>query len=349
MLDGLEGRYDIEAPENWSREYAALRERDGASASIAAQVSLKFGDLDAADRLLDIVQGREHSLAERQEAIRGLAARKHSELMPQLIALLDDELLRRDAIRAMSSFDDETFSTTLLARYESFSSADRLEVVHALASRPGYGLALTEAISRGDVPRRDVPAYVARLLLRVVGNRFLEIWGPVEGLSPETEAAFVRFRGLLTDESIGEGDLVQGRAVYEETCFACHQMYGEGGLLGPDLTGANRTDLEYLLGNILTPSAVIGEDYLMTMVFTEDGQVFSGVVIGENDQQLQMRVASVADPITIAKSQILDREMTQLSMMPEGLLEYLPDAEIINLFAYLRNLREDVVGGVASP
>ena len=177
-------------------------------------------------------------------------------------------------------------------------------------------------------------------MLRVVGNRFLEIWGPVEGVSPEAEASFVRFRTLLTDEAIAQGDLPRGRELYTQTCSACHQLYGEGGLVGPDLTGANRTDLEYLLGNILTPSAIIGEDYLMTMVFTDDGQVFAGVVIGENDQQLQMRTASAAEPITIAKSQIVDREITELSMMPEGLLEYFPDEEIINLFAYLRNLAQ---------
>ncbi len=39
--------------------------------------------------------------------------------------------------------------------------------------------------------------------------------------------------------------------------MTCHKMHGEGGEIGPDITGANRTNLEYLLGNVLTPSAVI--------------------------------------------------------------------------------------------
>jgi putative heme-binding domain-containing protein len=338
MRDGLEGRFDFKPPENWSEVFGALSAREDESTPIALQVSLKFGDLNAALALLETLQDGENSLEERQEAIRGLAGLKRPELKPLLIAFLDDNLLRTEAIRAMSSFDDESLAETLLERYADFSNTEKLEVVHALASRPGHGWALTRAIRRGDVPRRDVPAYVARLLLRVVGNRFLEIWGPVEGLSPEAEASFVRFRTLLTDEAIAQGDLPRGRELYTQTCSACHQLYGEGGLVGPDLTGANRTDLEYLLGNILTPSAIIGEDYLMTMVSTDDGQVFAGVVIGENDQQLQMRTASAAEPITIAKSQIVDREITELSTMPEGLLEHLTDEEIINLFAYLRNL-----------
>jgi putative heme-binding domain-containing protein len=164
------------------------------------------------------------------------------------------------------------------------------------------------------------------------------VWGPVEGLSPDSEAAFVRFRELLTDEALAEGDPRAGREVFNQTCYACHQMYGEGGLVGPDLTGANRTDLTYLLGNILTPSAIIQEEYKMTMIFTEDGQVYSGVISSENRRQVQIQIANVDEPITIPKSQITDREVTDMSMMPEGLLDYLGEQEIINLFAFLGTL-----------
>ena len=151
------------------------------------------------------------------------------------------------------------------------------------------------------------------------------------------------------NKTVAQGNLAKGRELYTQTCSACHRLYGEGGLVGPDLTGANRTDVEYLLGNILTPSAVIGEDYLMTLVFTNDGRVYSGVLVGENEHQLQLRTASVAEPITIAKSQIEDRELTELSMMPEGLLDSFPDEEIINLFAYLRNLTQAPIRDTVNP
>ena len=348
MLDGLEGRSDASAPENWASVYGDLRASDDESAPIALQLSLQFGDAVAAQALLETLQSDRNNLDDRLQAIRGLASRKRPELEPQLIALLEDDALRTEAIRAIASFDNESLATALLERYPEFSAADRLEVVHALSSRPGYGTQLMDAIERGDVPRRDVPAYIARLMLRVVGNRFLAVWGPVEGLSPDSEAAFVRFRALLTDEAIAEGDPRQGREVFNQTCFACHQMYGEGGLVGPDLTGANRTDLTYLLGNILTPSAVIVDDYKMTMVFTEDGQVYSGVVASEDRRQLQLRIANVEEPIIIPKSQITDRELTDLSMMPEGLIYYLGEKEIIDLFAYLRTLKPISMQDIAS-
>ena len=328
MRDGLENRNDAEAPANWATLYDTLRSGDAATAKLALQLSLQFGDAVAAQALVATLRSNASSLEDRQQAIRGLATRKREELKPQLIALLADDALRPDAIRAVASYDDVALAEALLTRYSTLSSADKLEVVYALSSRPDSGTLLMKAIERGEVPRRDVPAYIARLLFRVVGNRFLEVWGPVDDQSEDIEAAFAKYTTLLTEKALAQGDPRRGRAVFENTCFACHQMYGEGGKVGPDLTGANRTELNYLLGNILTPSAIV----------LEDGQVHSGIVIREDDRLVQLRVANVDAPITIPKSQIDEQDLTEMSMMPEGLLDNLSDAEVIDLVAYLRSL-----------
>ncbi len=76
----------------------------------------------------------------------------------------------------------------------------------------------------------------------------------------------------------------------------------------------------------------------MTMVFTEDGRLYSGVLAGEDKRQLRLRVANEEEPVVIAKSQIEDRVISKLSMMPEGLLNDFKDHEILDLIAYLRSL-----------
>lgn len=166
------------------------------------------------------------------------------------------------------------------------------------------------------------------------------LWIPVEGISPDMEKSFSKYRTLLTSESLSNANISKGRGLYQNSCGSCHMMYGEGGNVGPDLTGANRGDIEYLLGNILTPSAVVKENYKMTMISTEDGQYYSGVIEGENDRQISLRIPNVDEPVTIPKSIIWDRETANMSMMPEGLLQYLSDDDVIDLIGYLQNFED---------
>jgi putative heme-binding domain-containing protein len=112
-------------------------------------------------------------------------------------------------------------------------------------------------------------------------------------------------------------------------------MYGEGGVVGPDLTGSNRANFEYLLANVLNPNADVPEAYRMVLVTTRDGRTFSGNVVGETDRQLTLRVVG-GDNAIITKSDIQSREATTVSMMPTGLFDSLTDHEVLDLVAFLR-------------
>lgn len=216
----------------------------------------------------------------------------------------------------------------------------RVTTVHTLASRPGYGWGLAMAIKDNKVPRRDVPAYLARQLRRVVGSGFVEIWGPIDGVSAEKTAEIEKYRDLLTDKNLKSADARRGRLVFDRTCSTCHIMYGAGGQIGPDITGANRTDLNYILGNVLTPSEEIQDAYKMNLVLMADGRVYSGVLAGESERQIRLRVVSEKDPVSIPKSGILSREVTSVSMMPDGLLRTLTEKEVLDLVGYLRTTEQ---------
>ncbi|WP_332914178.1 c-type cytochrome [Algoriphagus boritolerans] len=140
---------------------------------------------------------------------------------------------------------------------------------------------------------------------------------------------------MLTAQALGTADLKTGKTVFNKSCGSCHKMYGEGGIVGPDLTGSNRTDPEYILMNVLEPSAEIQDDYKMVVINTRDGRTYSGNIISENQRQITMRIVG-QDQVVINKSGILSREVTDVSMMPSGLFENLTQAEIVNLMAYLK-------------
>ena len=340
MRDGLEGRFDVKAPTNWPTVYTSLRSKGGESAKIALELSQQFGDTVAAKTMLMTLKDTNADAGDRRMALRGLVGRKRPEVKPVLIELLNDDVLRADSIRSMAAFDDAKMADTLLKKYASMTAEDKLEVVHTLSARPSSGRQLTQAIKDGSVPRRDIPAYVARLLRRVVGNGFVEVWGAIDELTADKEAMFAKYRTLLTPDTLAKADPAHGRVLFSRTCSACHKLYGHGGNIGPDITGANRTNLEYLLGNILTPSAIIQDAYKMHIVLTEDGRVYSGIPAGENKRQLQLRVANREQPVTIAKSRIESREIAPVSMMPDGMLSTLKDQEVLDLIAYLKGLKQ---------
>jgi putative heme-binding domain-containing protein len=110
-------------------------------------------------------------------------------------------------------------------------------------------------------------------------------------------------------------------------------LFGEGGKIGPDLTGSQRTHAEYLLIKLLDPSATVAKDYQLTIIATKSGRSVSGLVKEENDKVLTVQTEN--EVVRIPKADIDAREQSKQSMMPEGQLEKLSNAEVRDLFAYL--------------
>ncbi len=341
LRDGLDRRYDVVAPAEWPAAYERLRSSaEPEVRRLSVDLAQQFGDNAAAEARLATLRDATKGPEERRRALRALAQQRLPALRSQLLSLLDDAAIRRDAIRALAVFDEERYADALLERYATFDADEKLEAVQTLASRSRSGWKLTQVIRSGAIPRRDVPAYIARQLRRVVGSGFVEVWGPVEALPAEQASRLAKYRALLTEDAIRTADASRGRVVFEKTCAPCHLLYGNGGRVGPDLTGANRTDLTYVLGNVITPSEVIQDDYRMVLVFTHEGRLYSGILADENERQIKLWVAGEPEPVPIAKSDIASRELDEVSMMPEGLLDSLSDREVLDLVAYLRETEQ---------
>jgi putative membrane-bound dehydrogenase-like protein len=336
LKDGLEGRVDLAAPPAWDAVYRRLQRGDAAVARLARDVAQQFGDTSAARENLALVRNRRAPLDARRRALQALASQRRPQLVPELAGAVDDPALRIDAIRAVAAFDDEGLGKLLVQRYGTFTSGEKAEAVQTLASRPRYGRLFTEAIARDLVPRRDVPPHIARQLLRVVGAKFTDVWGPVERSAAE-DRAFARYRGVLNERAMTRANVRHGRELFLRTCGPCHKLYGEGGAIGPDITGSNRASLDYLLFNVLTPNAEVQDTYKMVVITTRDGRTLSGMVISETDRQVTLRIVG-GDPISIRKSEIQSREATGVSLMPPGLFDTLTDPEVIDLVGYLRTV-----------
>ena len=338
MLDGLlaslEGRSDLQAPDNWAAVYKNLSKNEETAAAALA-VAQQFGDSEAASRYLTVLSTPSTPINEQNQAIKGLAEKQWPELLPVLPELWERPGVRVEAIRALAAYDHWDSGEELLELYPEFSSEEKLEVVQTMASRSSYGNLITRKLKDGSIPKNDIPAYVARQLRRVVGNGFVEVWGPIDELSIDRDAEYTRYMTLLTPESIASADINQGQVLFQKSCGACHQMYGEGGSLGPDLTGSNRQNLDYILSNILDPNGDIQDDYKMVIITTRDGRTWVGNISTESQRQVTLKVVG-QDQVVINKSNIQSRETAPKSMMPEGLLQTFTDQQVIDLIAYLQ-------------
>ncbi len=338
LRDGLAalGRREARAPANWADATAPLAAAvaDAKLRELLTQVNQLFGDARAFAAQLAALQDRSATVERRREILRAFARDGYAEALPVTLALLDEAPLRRDAIRALAAFDDAGIAPALLQRYPSLDPADKAEVILTLSGRRSTAQPLLAALRRNTIPKRDVSAFAARQLVRVLGPAFADFWGPVAQPDENKQQDIARYKRVLTDAEFARADVRRGRVLFERTCAACHQLYGAGGNVGPDLTGSNRANLDYILTEIVNPSEVMLESYQLVTVTTRDGRTLSGNVAAEDDRQLTLRL--IGQDTAIAKSEIVSREKSPVSLMPEGLLQSLAQDEVRDLLAYLR-------------
>jgi len=131
----------------------------------------------------------------------------------------------------------------------------------------------------------------------------------------------------------------QGKAMYASTlCVRCHHFGGEGGNVGPDLTGSGaRYSLRDLAENIVEPSKIISDQYGTEQIEKKDGSLVIGrVVVEENGKLFVMTSALAPDALTAVEStEVKTRQPFNVSMMPPGLINSLNETELLDLLAYL--------------
>ncbi|MFO0939031.1 MAG: c-type cytochrome [Gemmataceae bacterium] len=144
-----------------------------------------------------------------------------------------------------------------------------------------------------------------------------------------------KLKADFTKETLAKADASAGRLLFTKHCASCHKLFGTGAEIGPDLTGAGRSDMDYLLSNIVDPSAVVAKDFQITVFQLADGRTVSGIVMVENDRTVTVQTPT--EKVTIAKKEIDSRKASALSLMPDGLLQPLSQKELRDLFKYLQS------------
>jgi putative heme-binding domain-containing protein len=334
----LAGQRDHELPTAWKHAYAIFETSSSTEVrDLAFGIAVIFGDAKALESLHALVRDSAADKNRREKALQSLIFKMPPGLRETLDPLLDDPALRPAAIRALARFDDAKIPPRLLGLYEKLPPPEREDVRQTLASRPTFALALLDAVVRKQVDRKDLSTVIVRQMLalkdKTVADRVAEVWGVIRPASAQKAELTAKYKKLLTADSIRAADPVRGHAVFTKQCASCHKLFGEGGNVGPDLTGSQRANLEYVLENVLDPSAVVAKEYLATVVATTAGRTITGIVKEDNDRTLTLQTAN--EVLVLPKNEIESRVQSKLSMMPDGILEQLPIDDVRALVAYL--------------
>jgi putative membrane-bound dehydrogenase-like protein len=347
MLAGVqlafEGRRDVTAPTNWPALAAELAAgNDPALRQQGETVAVLLGDKATVAALLARVGDPSKPAADRAAAIQTLRGRRVPGLADALRKLLTDPQLRAVAIRGLVADGDTATASALLAAYSSFNAGERADAVQTLSSRPAFALALLNAVKSGTVPRGDISTFAARQLLalkdKAVAKQVAEVWGTVRPASATRVEQTKKLKAALTPAALAQADRGNGRRLYAVNCASCHKLFGDGGDVGPELTGSQRASLDYVLENVLDPSAVVPGDYRLTTFALIDGRTVSGIVRKETPRTVTIRTLN--EEVTIPTADIEKRVGTALSIMPDGLLDSLTEAEVRDLVGYLASPKQ---------
>ncbi len=335
--EGMSGRKSMPMPEGWPAVYARLTGGNAVAREHAIVMALVFGDPQALADLRKTVLTTGNPAAERQAALQTLVNKRVTGLTPVLLDLLADRAVRQVALRGLASFPHEATPRRILDIYKDLTAEEKPDAVATLASRKEFALALLAAVENKTVARTDVSAYVARQLYSLgdkqVDARLKQVWGEVRQSGPEKQEQLKKLKTTLTSNYLKRADLSNGRLVFSQTCQQCHKLYGEGGTIGPDLTGSNRSDLDYLLSNLIDPSAEVARDYRMSIVETQNGRKVTGIVVERSPARLIMQTAT--ERIVLAAEDVETIRDSDVSIMPEKQLDALTKEQVRDLIGYL--------------
>ena len=178
------------------------------------------------------------------------------------------------------------------------------------------------------------------MLIAQLGNaplvgRLEAAWGKVpRSGSPEKKQRIAEIRGLLPEGD--KGITARGQPIFKENCAICHKLFNEGETIGPDLTGADRGNLDFLMTSLVDPSALVRKEYQSQTVALKDGRLISGLIVDETDRLLTL-VDGNRQKIAVSRQSIEAIKPSDVSLMPEGLLDKLSEPQIRDLFRYIQS------------
>lgn len=312
---------------------------DSGGGSLALR--LRQGQPDAIEEAVQRLSEPKVGVPEKVQYVQIFGDIQRAEFIPVLLQVVKQnhhpELVAA-ALSALQNFDDLRIGRQVTSQLPQLSDDARTVAETLIASRPVWIKTALNAVDKGELPADTLSETALRKMLlhqdQQIRQQIEKHWGSIEGASTEQmQQEMQRLNSIL---SSGTGNPKKGKPLYMQNCGKCHQLFGEGGKIGPDLTPFKRDHQERILVNVVNPGLEIREGFENYVAVTSDGRVVNGFLADKDSQVVVLRGVD-GQNIILRHDEIEEMQVSKVSIMPEGTLKKLTDQEIRDLFAYLRS------------
>ncbi len=306
-------------------------------------LALRSGSREALKDALKLLENKKATNTARIAIAKTLAELGKREAVMPMVAILKSSAapsLKRGILQAAAKFDDKRIPEALLLGWEGQIAGDkalREDALRVMAGRKEWAQILMNFVNEWKVPAKHFTIDIVRQLSL---HKDADIDASIEkhwkgllatGPTPEKKKEAERIKAVL---KTGLGDAEKGKLQFTARCAICHKLFGEGGAIGPELTGYDRSNADFWLDNLFTPSLEIREGFGTYIVKTKSGQILSGLMEAQNTNGIVIK--DMAGNKTAIKQADIDQlEASPISLMPEGLTTGMSDTDLKDFFAYL--------------
>jgi hypothetical protein len=238
-------------------------------------------------------------------------------------------------LNALAISEAPQVGTLLVSQMDQLTPVGRSQAVTVLLRRAEWTLALLDSVEKGKASWNDFSLDQKQSLashpngaIAKMAKSLLERGGGLP--SADRQKVLEQFHFLVEKK----GDAVAGKAVFKKHCAICHRHSGDGGNVGPDLSGTAVHPKEEILVHLLDPNRSVEGNFRAYTVATADGRVLTGLLASETRTAIEL-VDAQAKKLSILREDIEKLIASNKSLMPEGFEKQCKPEELIDLMTFL--------------
>ncbi len=221
----------------------------------------------------------------------------------------------------------------LVKHWAKLTPAGRRAEITVLLRRTEWAGALLDAIESGAIRRTDLAPEQWSQLKANLNSALAERADKLSTAGGAITADRAEIVQKLLPLAKEPGEPARGKEVFTVNCAVCHTFAGQGGKVGPELTGIGARDRTEILIDILDPNRSVEANYRLWNVSTKDGETFSGRLESETQTTVEL-LDSTGHNHVIQRKDVESLQGSQMSIMPNG-FEALPPSDLKALLAFL--------------